>query len=139
MIPVAVLTGFLGSGKTTLLARLLRSPQFSRTAASPSYDRPRPPDPLPIADDLAIGAARAKGARSRNRGRHICGNLWSRCRHAFIVRNIQDAPFRGARGIVCGAAPTAGRLLRGDNAFGKIWQGIAPLPAQCDKPTRISF
>jgi len=32
MIPVAVLTGFLGSGKTTLLSRLLRSPQFSRTA-----------------------------------------------------------------------------------------------------------
>jgi G3E family GTPase len=32
MIPVAVLTGFLGSGKTTLLARLLKSPQFSRTA-----------------------------------------------------------------------------------------------------------
>ena len=32
MIPVAVLTGFLGSGKTTLLARLLRHPDFSRTA-----------------------------------------------------------------------------------------------------------
>jgi G3E family GTPase len=32
MIPVAVLTGFLGSGKTTLLSRLLKSPQFSRTA-----------------------------------------------------------------------------------------------------------
>ena len=32
MIPVSVLTGFLGSGKTTLLGRLLRSPQFSRTA-----------------------------------------------------------------------------------------------------------
>jgi G3E family GTPase len=32
MIPVFVLTGFLGSGKTTLLGRLLRSPQFSRTA-----------------------------------------------------------------------------------------------------------
>jgi G3E family GTPase len=32
MIPVAVLTGFLGSGKTTLLGRLLRSPQFARTA-----------------------------------------------------------------------------------------------------------
>ena len=32
MIPVTVLTGFLGSGKTTLLARLLRSPEFARTA-----------------------------------------------------------------------------------------------------------
>jgi G3E family GTPase len=32
MIPVCVLTGFLGSGKTTLLGRLLRSPEFSRTA-----------------------------------------------------------------------------------------------------------
>ena len=32
MIPVSVVTGFLGSGKTTLLARLLRSPEFSRTA-----------------------------------------------------------------------------------------------------------
>jgi G3E family GTPase len=32
MIPVAVLTGFLGSGKTTLLGRLLKSPEFSRTA-----------------------------------------------------------------------------------------------------------
>jgi G3E family GTPase len=32
MIPVAVLTGFLGSGKTTLLARLLRHPDFARTA-----------------------------------------------------------------------------------------------------------
>ena len=32
MIPVAVLTGFLGSGKTTLLGRLLRQPDFSRTA-----------------------------------------------------------------------------------------------------------
>jgi G3E family GTPase len=32
MIPVVVLTGFLGSGKTTLLARLLRHPQFARTA-----------------------------------------------------------------------------------------------------------
>jgi G3E family GTPase len=31
-IPVAVLTGFLGSGKTTLLARLLRHPDFARTA-----------------------------------------------------------------------------------------------------------
>src|SRR5215831_5650908 len=32
MIPVAVLTGFLGSGKTTLLGRLLRHPNFARTA-----------------------------------------------------------------------------------------------------------
>jgi G3E family GTPase len=32
MIPVWVLTGFLGSGKTTLLGRLLKSPDFSRTA-----------------------------------------------------------------------------------------------------------
>ena len=32
MIPVSVLTGFLGSGKTTLLAKLLRHPDFSRTA-----------------------------------------------------------------------------------------------------------
>jgi G3E family GTPase len=32
MIPVSVLTGFLGSGKTTLLGRLLRHPQFARTA-----------------------------------------------------------------------------------------------------------
>ncbi|MBO0763095.1 MAG: GTP-binding protein [Hyphomicrobiaceae bacterium] len=32
MIPVTVLTGFLGSGKTTLLARLLKSPEFARTA-----------------------------------------------------------------------------------------------------------
>jgi G3E family GTPase len=32
MIPVWVLTGFLGSGKTTLLGRLLKSPQFARTA-----------------------------------------------------------------------------------------------------------
>ncbi len=32
MIPVCVLTGFLGSGKTTLLARLLKHPQFARTA-----------------------------------------------------------------------------------------------------------
>lgn len=32
MIPVSVLTGFLGSGKTTLLGKLLRRPEFSRTA-----------------------------------------------------------------------------------------------------------
>jgi G3E family GTPase len=32
MIPVCVLTGFLGSGKTTLLGKLLRSPDFARTA-----------------------------------------------------------------------------------------------------------
>jgi G3E family GTPase len=32
MIPVCVLTGFLGSGKTTLLGRLLKSPDFARTA-----------------------------------------------------------------------------------------------------------
>ena len=32
MIPVVVLTGFLGSGKTTLLGRLLRHPEFARTA-----------------------------------------------------------------------------------------------------------
>ena len=32
MIPVVVLTGFLGSGKTTLLGRLLRHPDFARTA-----------------------------------------------------------------------------------------------------------
>jgi G3E family GTPase len=32
VIPVCVLTGFLGSGKTTLLARLLKSPEFARTA-----------------------------------------------------------------------------------------------------------
>jgi G3E family GTPase len=32
MIPVTVLTGFLGSGKTTLLSRLLKSPEFARTA-----------------------------------------------------------------------------------------------------------
>jgi G3E family GTPase len=31
-IPVSVLTGFLGSGKTTVLSRLLRQPEFSRTA-----------------------------------------------------------------------------------------------------------
>jgi len=32
MIPVSVLTGFLGSGKTTLLGRLVRRPEFARTA-----------------------------------------------------------------------------------------------------------
>jgi len=32
MIPVILLTGFLGSGKTTLLARLIREPEFARTA-----------------------------------------------------------------------------------------------------------
>jgi G3E family GTPase len=32
MTPVSVLTGFLGSGKTTLLGKLLRRPEFSRTA-----------------------------------------------------------------------------------------------------------
>ena len=32
MIEALVLTGFLGSGKTTLLRRLLREPEFSRTA-----------------------------------------------------------------------------------------------------------
>src|ERR1700741_2120936 len=32
MTPVLILTGFLGSGKTTLLGRLLRQPEFSRTA-----------------------------------------------------------------------------------------------------------
>ncbi len=32
MIEALILTGFLGSGKTTLLGRLLRSPEFSRTA-----------------------------------------------------------------------------------------------------------
>ena len=32
MIEVLILTGFLGSGKTTLLGRLLRQPEFSRTA-----------------------------------------------------------------------------------------------------------
>ena len=32
MIPVSVLTGFLGSGKTTLLGRLLKRPEFARTA-----------------------------------------------------------------------------------------------------------
>jgi G3E family GTPase len=32
VIPVCVLTGFLGSGKTTLLGRLLKRPEFARTA-----------------------------------------------------------------------------------------------------------
>jgi G3E family GTPase len=32
VIEALVLTGFLGSGKTTLLGRLLRQPEFSRTA-----------------------------------------------------------------------------------------------------------
>lgn len=32
MTPITILTGFLGSGKTTLLARMLRKPDFSRTA-----------------------------------------------------------------------------------------------------------
>jgi len=32
VIEALVLTGFLGSGKTTLLRRLLREPEFSRTA-----------------------------------------------------------------------------------------------------------
>jgi G3E family GTPase len=32
MIEVLILTGFLGSGKTTLLGKLLRRPEFSRTA-----------------------------------------------------------------------------------------------------------
>jgi G3E family GTPase len=32
VIEVLILTGFLGSGKTTLLGRLLRQPEFSRTA-----------------------------------------------------------------------------------------------------------
>jgi G3E family GTPase len=32
MIPVWILTGFLGSGKTTLLGRLLKRPDFARTA-----------------------------------------------------------------------------------------------------------
>jgi len=32
MIPISIVTGFLGSGKTTLIARLLRNPDFARTA-----------------------------------------------------------------------------------------------------------
>jgi G3E family GTPase len=32
LIPVSVVTGFLGSGKTTLISRILRDPQFRRTA-----------------------------------------------------------------------------------------------------------
>src|SRR5579864_7676704 len=32
VIEVLILTGFLGSGKTTLLGRLLKEPEFSRTA-----------------------------------------------------------------------------------------------------------
>ncbi len=32
MIPVSIVTGFLGSGKTTLIARLVRHPDFARTA-----------------------------------------------------------------------------------------------------------
>ena len=32
VIEASVLTGFLGSGKTTLLGRLLRQPEFARTA-----------------------------------------------------------------------------------------------------------
>ncbi len=31
-IPVSVVTGFLGSGKTTLISRILRDPEFARTA-----------------------------------------------------------------------------------------------------------
>jgi G3E family GTPase len=32
LLPVSIVTGFLGSGKTTLIARLLRNPDFARTA-----------------------------------------------------------------------------------------------------------
>jgi G3E family GTPase len=32
LVPISVLTGFLGSGKTTLLSRLIKRPEFSRTA-----------------------------------------------------------------------------------------------------------
>lgn len=32
MIPTSVITGFLGSGKTTLISRILRDPEFGRTA-----------------------------------------------------------------------------------------------------------
>jgi G3E family GTPase len=32
LIPVSVVTGFLGSGKTTLISRILRDPDFGRTA-----------------------------------------------------------------------------------------------------------
>lgn len=32
MIPTSVITGFLGSGKTTLISRILRDPEFARTA-----------------------------------------------------------------------------------------------------------
>ena len=32
MVPVSIVTGFLGSGKTTLIGRVLRDPEFARTA-----------------------------------------------------------------------------------------------------------
>ncbi|MBT5415597.1 MAG: GTP-binding protein [Rhodospirillaceae bacterium] len=32
LVPISVLTGFLGSGKTTLLSKLIKRPEFSRTA-----------------------------------------------------------------------------------------------------------